>query len=147
MTTLQQIKDELDIHFKRVDNILPEVESYLPFTIDDFENTEKIKTIDSFIYRFTKIQDKMGEKLFPKVLQELQEYKNNMAFIDILNKLERLELIDSSDEWIDFRKFRNNLTHEYPNNEEDIVEAINLLVDVYKKIKNIYKIVLKRVNY
>jgi hypothetical protein len=147
MTTLQQIKDELDIHFKRVDNILPEVESYLPFTIDDFENTEKIKTIDSFIYRFTKIQDKMGEKLFPKVLQELQEYKNNMAFIDILNKLERLELIDSSDEWIDFRKFRNNLTHEYPNNEEDIVEAINLLIDVYKKIKNIYKIVLKRVNY
>jgi hypothetical protein len=146
MTTINEVKDELDIHFKRVDTILPEIESYIPFNVNDFEDIEKIKTIDSFIYRFTKIQDKMGEKFFPAILRELQEYKSNMALIDVLNRLERLDILQSSDSWIDYRKLRNSLTHEYPNNEDEIVEAINLSIDVYKKMKDIYRKSLLRVN-
>jgi len=145
MITIQQIKDELDIHFKRVDAILPEMKSYLPFKNDDFDNIEKIKTIDSFIYRFSKIQDKMGDKFFPAILRELQEYKNNMALIDILNRLEKLELLKNSNDWIDYRKLRNSLTHEYSNNTDEIIEAINLSINVYKDMKNIYIKMLKRV--
>jgi hypothetical protein len=145
MITLKDIKGELNIHFKRIDTILPEIKSYLPFKVEDFEDIEKIKTIDSFVYRFTKIQDKMGEKLFPEILRLLQEYKNNMALIDVLNKLEKVEILDSSDDWIDYRKLRSNLTHEYPNNEEDIIEAISLSITVYENMKNIYQKCLKRV--
>jgi len=146
MIIIKQIKDELDIHFRRIDMILPEVKSYLPFKNDDFEDIEKIKAIDSFIYRFTKIQDKMGDKFFPSVLRELQEYKSSMALIDVLHKLERLELLENSDDWIDYRKLRNALTHEYPNNSQEVIEAINLSIEVYEKIKIIYKKMLKRVN-
>ncbi|SFV61169.1 hypothetical protein MNB_SV-9-1431 [hydrothermal vent metagenome] len=146
MITIQQIKDELDIHFKRIDMILPEVKSYLPFENDDFEDIEKIKAIDSFIYRFTKIQDKMGDKFFPAILRELEEYKNSMALIDVLHKLERLELLENSDDWIDYRRLRNSLTHEYPNNSEEVLEAINLSIEVYQKIKIIYTNMLNRVN-
>lgn len=145
MITIQQIKDELDIHFKRVDAIIPEVKSYLPFKNDDFDNIEKIKTIDSFIYRFSKIQDKMGDKFFPAVLRELQEYKNNMALIDVLNKFEKLGLLNNSDDWIDYRKLRNSLTHEYSNNTDEIIEAINLSIGVYEDMKNIYAKMLERV--
>jgi len=145
MITIEQIKEELDIHFKRIDMILPEVKSYLPFENDDFEDIEKIKAIDSFIYRFTKIQDKMGDKFFPAVLRELQEYKNAMALIDVLNRLEKLELLKNSDDWIDYRKLRNALTHEYPNNSQDVIEAINLSIEVYEEMKNIYKKMLERV--
>ena len=147
MITIQQIKDELDIHFKRVDAILPEVKSYLPFKNDDFDNIEKIKTIDSFIYRFSKIQDKMGDKFFPAILRELQEYKNNMALIDILNRLEKLELLKNSNDWIDYRKLRNSLTHEYLNNTDEIIEAINLSINVYKDMKNIYIKMLKNYRF
>ena len=145
MITINQIKDELDIHFKRIDMILPEIKSYLPFENDDFEDIEKIKAIDSFIYRFTKIQDKMGDKFFPAILRELQEYKNSMALIDVLNKMEKLELLEKSDDWIDYRKLRNNLTHEYPNNSEDIVEAINISIEVYEDMKKIYHKMLLRI--
>jgi len=86
---------------------------------EDLDDTEVVKTIDSFIYRFTKIQDKMGEKLFPAILNEFQEYKPNMPLIDVLNKLEKFELIDNVDMWIDFRKLRNNLTHDYPNSGDN----------------------------
>ena len=80
----------------------------------------------------------MGEKLFPAVLNEFQEYKSNMPLIDVLNKLEKFELIDSADMWIDVRKLRNNLTHDYPNNEDDIIEAINLSITTYLKMKKVY---------
>lgn len=132
------IIDEINLHIKRIDAILPDILTWIPFKRKDLENTERIKTIDSFIYRFIKIQDKMGDKLFPAVLQLLQEYKQNMPFIDVLNKLERLELIESSNEWIDFRNLRNSLTHDYPDNEEEIIDAINLSIVVYKKMTEIY---------
>lgn len=88
----------------------------------------------------------MGEKLFPAVLQLLQEYKQNLPLIDVLNKLEKLGIINSTDEWIDFRKLRNSLTHDYPDNEEEIIEAITLAVDVYKKMLIIYYNIKKLAN-
>ena len=145
MITLEHVKKELNIHFSRLDMILPELISYIPFSEQDFNDIEKIKTIDSFIYRFTKVQDRMGEKFFPLILAELYEYKSNMAFIDVLNRLEKLELLESSDKWIEYRKLRNTLTHEYPDNEDEIIEAINLSIEVYAKMKTIYAHMLERV--
>ena len=45
--------------------------------------------------------------------------------------------------WIDFRKLRNNLTHDYPDNEAEIIETINLSITTYFKMKNIYLKMLK----
>ena len=144
MMTLSQVSEELEIHFRRIDALLPELQSYMPFKETDFEDIEKIKTIDSFIYRFTKIQDRMGEKFFPLVLDELYEYKRTMALIDVLHRLEKLELLASSDKWIEYRKLRNVLTHEYPDNEDEIIEAINLSIEAYVDMKNIYHTMLER---
>ena len=138
MLQLADIKFEIDRHIKRVDALLPEMQKYIFLQKIDFENIENVKTIDSFIYRFSKIQDKMGEKLFPAVLDKLQEYKPNMSLVDVLHKLEKIELIISADMWIDFRKLRNELTHDYPNNETEIVEAIMLAVPAYHAMKIIY---------
>ena len=144
MITLDQVQSELDLHFKQVEAILAEMESYLPLSEPDFDDVDKLKTIDSFILRFVKIQDRMGEKLFPVLLEQLGEYKSNMSLIDVLHRLEKLELISSSDEWIDYRKLRNSLTHEYPNNRKEIAEIIKLAVDVYKTMREIYSHMIKR---
>lgn len=143
--TIEQVKKELDMHIARIDAILPELKSYIPLRESDFQDIDKIKTIDFFIYRFTKIQDKMGEKLFPLILKELYEYKSSMSLIDVLNRLEKLELLDSSDTWIEYRKLRNTLTHEYPDNEDEMIESIILALEVYADIKKIYATMLARV--
>ena len=82
----------------------------------------------------------MGEKLFPAVLQALLEYEDSMPFIDILNRLEKLELLPSADEWVDFRNLRNTLTHEYPDNQDEIIQAVDLAVDAYKKMLTVFYI-------
>lgn len=142
---INDVFDELDLHFKRIDAIIPEIEKWMPLKVDDFNNTEVVKTIDSFIYRFIKIQDKMGDKLFPGFLQLLQEYERNMALIDVLNTLERLEIIKSAEEWVDFRKLRNTLTHEYPDNEEEIISTLELSLEAYNKIKKVYSSIINDV--
>lgn len=142
---INDVFDELDLHFKRIDAIIPEIEKWMPLKVDDFNNTEVVKTIDSFIYRFIKIQDKMGDKLFPGFLQLLQEYHRNMALIDVLNTLERLEIIKSAEEWVDFRKLRNTLTHEYPDNEEEIISTLELALEAYNKIKKVYSSIINDV--
>ena len=87
----------------------------------------------------------MDEKLFPIILKELYEYKNSMSLIDVLHKLEKLELLDSSDTWIEYRKLRNTLTHEYPDNEDEMIESVTLAIEVYKNLKKIYTKMLDRV--
>ncbi len=39
---------------------------------------------------------------------------------------------------MNYREIRNILTHEYPDNEDEIIEGIKLALDAYKEIKNIY---------
>gem|GEM_PF-6271615 len=55
-----------------------------------------------------------------------------MSFINRLNRLEELEIIDRL-EWMSLRSSRNEIAHEYSYNTEDIVENINF---IYKKSQN-----------
>ena len=138
MISLQNIYRTLDLHLNRAEQAFKEINQ---FNLDSslFQDFEAIKTFDYFIYRFSKIQDYMGEKLFPAVLDMLGEYKSSLAFKDILNKLEKLEIIPSAQKWMDYREIRNTLTHEYPDNEQEIIEGIKLSLSAYKDIKRIYE--------
>jgi hypothetical protein len=135
--TISDIYKVLDLHFSRAERAAYEIH-HIHLDVRNFSDFEAIKTIDTFIYRFSKIQDYMGEKLFPAVLQELGEYKSAMPFKDVLNKLERLEIISSAMSWMEYREIRNTLTHEYPDNEKEIIEGIRLGLEAFQHINEIY---------
>jgi hypothetical protein len=101
--------------------------------LEKLEDFETIKTIDAFVYRFLKLQDYMGQKLFKNFLTSLGEDCDNLSFLDILDKLEKLNIIPSTDEWIQIRKLRNKLTHEYPDNISLVKDEIILAIE---KIRN-----------
>ncbi|HRX16075.1 MAG TPA: hypothetical protein P5123_07165, partial [Spirochaetota bacterium] len=102
-----------------------------------FLDDNKIKTIDAFIYRFIKLQDFMGDKLFKDLLTSLGEYKDNMSLLDVLDKLEKLEIIKSADQWFSFRAIRNKMTHEYPDNEQDVIAGLILAIDAFNIMEEI----------
>ena len=120
---IKKILESIDLNFARADEYSEQI-SQMDLSNDPFANIENIKTIDGFIYRFSKIQDMMGEKLFPVYLKAVEEYSPSMPLIDILNKLEKFEIMDSEADWKYFRKLRNVLTHEYPDNEDDLIQGI-----------------------
>jgi len=61
----------------------------------------------------------------------------NQAFIDILNRLEKLEIIDSAFSWVQLRKIRNDITHEYPTSFIERIEGINTLFEKFELLKQI----------
>ena len=141
---LNEILEKVELHRKRAKQALDELTSWNGIDCKVFEDFEKIKTIDIFIYRFIKLQDMMGDKLFKIFLDKIGEYKDNMSLLDVLDKLEKLEIIDEAVTWMEYRKLRNKLTHEYPNNEQDIIDGILISVDVFSEIETILQ---RIVNY
>ena len=93
----------------------------------DALDPEKISFIDQLIFRFSKLQDLMGNKLFRIVLQGLKEDVSGKPFIDILNLMEKFGIIDSQEQWLSLRETRNLIIHEYPFNKDDLIEGLNEL--------------------
>ena len=103
---------------------------------DDYNN---VRLVNSFLFNFSKLQDKICAKLFRKILYEIKEIDNqNMPMIDILNILEKLEIIDNAKDWDRLREIRNSLAHEYPFNIEERIENLKMALDSYKLLKDIY---------
>ena len=69
---------------------------------------------DQILYRFTKLQDTMGERLIPATLGWLQEPHEAWPMRDKLDRLEKLGYLDV-DHWLQWRDVRNRLAHEYPD--------------------------------
>jgi len=102
----------------------------------DFQNQ---RLINSFLFNYSKIQDKIGAKLFRQVLYDQKEIDNiDMPMKDVLNLLEKLSLIDDVKVWDRLREIRNNLAHEYPFNLKERAENIQLALEGYEILLKIY---------
>ena len=128
-------------HMERMLFALKKIENHFPLTVESYEdlNPEIISFFDQYIFRFSKWQDAVGSKLFKSILDNLGEETRNVAFIDILNELESLNILNNAEEWIQLRIIRNKLSHEYPSDRTEIVEGINLLFNNMRLIENIWE--------
>ena len=61
-----------------------------------------------------------------------------MSMIDILNLLEKLEIIPSVAAWDRLREIRNVIAHEYPSDIEERLENIALALSGYEQLKKLY---------
>lgn len=105
-----------------------------------FEEYNNTRIVNSFLFNFSKLQDKIGAKLFKNVLYELKEIDDiNIPMIDVLNHLEKLNILENQEDWDSLREMRNILSHEYPFDIEERCENIILALQGYTKLKIIYK--------
>ena len=75
--------------------------------------------------------------MFPLTLEALAEPVSDKAFIDILNRLEKLEILDSAFSWVQLRKISNDIAHEYPASLIERIEGINFLFNNLESLKQI----------
>lgn len=104
-------------HADRLTWAMSQLSSKFPLSADalpEFNDTE-LAVLDQFSTRFAKLQDAMGAKLFPAVLELTKEQGNYSAFLDKLNRLEKIGAIDSADQWLILREMRNEFSHDYPD--------------------------------
>ena len=100
-------------------------------------NDVDISFIDQLIFRFSKLQDSLGEKIFPAILILSGEEVKKKTFIDILNRIEELGIVDKI-QWLQLRESRNEIAHEYSSNADEVVNAINRIFTVSDDLIKIY---------
>jgi hypothetical protein len=111
------------------------------FTLEKelFNDREKSRIINSFIFNISKIQDNLGAKFFKEILIELREIDNfSTPMIDVIHQLEKLHIIDSLKEWDTLREIRNALTHDYSMDFDDRVENLKRAIWAYSELKMIF---------
>ncbi len=90
-----------------------------------------VAALDQFAFRFVRLQDTMGSKLFRAFLVEcLKEPYEEAPFRDVLDRLEGLRLIGSADAWERIRVMRNALAHDYPESAEEKAAALNVAIEM-----------------
>jgi hypothetical protein len=144
--TLQETLKVCDMMFENCDIDFYELENQ---SINEsfFEDNLNKRLVNSFLFNFSKLQDKIGAKLFKNILYELKEIDEfSIPMRDALNILEKLHIIDDQQDWEELREIRNTLSHEYPNMIDERVENIILALNGYKKLKSIYKNIKEKLN-
>lgn len=88
-----------------------------------------LRLLDQMAYRFSKLQDAMGQKVLPLLLERAEEpLPPDATFATKLQRLERLGFIPSAEQWRQLREARNALAHEYPDAPEISAARINQFV-------------------
>lgn len=131
---------ECSTHLMRMSYAHKKISVFMPVSAKTLPclSDEDVEALDQYIFRFSKLQDTMGERLFRQMLERLAEDVRGMAFIDKLNRLEQLGMLRSTDEWLAMRQLRNLLAHEYDDNQEQLAEIINLVFSKFEDIKQIF---------
>jgi uncharacterized protein YutE (UPF0331/DUF86 family) len=151
MTSTEQINfkrletsiDKCETHLKRIQYASNQVKNLFPLSIEKYSNISEatIGNIDQLVFRFSKLQDELGNNTFRFLLEYLQEDIVGKPFRDILNILERLRIIDSSETWLSLRELRNDLAHEYPVLIGDTINKLNYLFSQVPVLENILETV------
>lgn len=81
---------------------------------------------DAYIKRFASIQDFLGAKIFP-LLIEISGI-GSVKMTEVLYQMEREEIIDSIASWIELREIRNELEHDYPDELEDALKDLKFCI-------------------
>jgi hypothetical protein len=91
-------------------------------------NDEEVRTLDQLVFRFGRLQDAIGTRLLPAMLQLTQEWRDNEPFIDKLNRAEKLGMLPSAEQWQLLRELRNPSAYEYPAQPELVLLNLSRLV-------------------
>ena len=145
---LERIFRECDAHQARMVSAHQKIQYKLPLQRDGYVqlSDDEITYIDQFLFRYAKLQDAMEQRLFKGILVYFQEDVEALPFLDILNRLENLEIIASAEKWQELREIRNAIAHEYDESPELMVQMLNaifssteVLIDIYDCLKDAYQ--------
>lgn len=123
--------------FDNVDNLS---EAWLESTL---ANDIGVDRLESFVGKFTRMQDTLMDKLIPLFLSYLGEPVGTA--IDNLNRMEKLDFIDQADDWLELRYLRNRLVYEYMEQSEDMLLALSRARRLSAVMHQVYCLVSEKV--
>lgn len=139
---LQKRFDKLSKHYEAlrdykslINNLLLEKDIYEQFIFNTLKAEEKA-ILDAYLKRFSSIQDFLGAKIFPLLLDVAGINSSKMS--EVLYYIEKEEIIDSLENWIELREIRNELEHDYLEELKEALIDLKFCIDSFQKIESYY---------
>jgi len=144
------IEQRLEVYFREAKKhieLIEDAKDVINIPIGDYENLPNLEkfAINALIFRFSKLQDLIGSKIFRTFLEYNKFDTQDKSFLELLKEIEK-EGIVNIDIWDELRKLRNNIAHEYPGEEEEAIAAMELLIGKIPLLLNIIKTLMDRYN-
>ena len=139
---LQKRFDKLEKHYiaikeykTLIDDLLQENNIYDQFVFNTLK-PEKRAILDAYLKRFASIQDFLGAKIF-SLLLEIAGI-NNTKMSEVLSNIEKENIIDSLENWIELREVRNELEHDYPEDLQEALDDLKYCVNSFEQLESYY---------
>ena len=144
---LERYLNECEKHKIRIEKAYMKVGGIFPISASKYEklNDDEIEAIDQYLFRFAKLQDTIGNKLFRLIVSQYVENIEQLTFLDILNHLEKFDILESADIWRKLRAVRNDISHQYDDEPQEMAEALNNIFAYKNELIKIYENIQKRV--
>ena len=142
---LEKILFECDKHIDKLNTAHQKLQPLFPLNGSRYQcfSDDEMSYLDQYLYRFSKLQDSIGQKLFKAVLDYKKEETTTKSFIDILNRLAQLGYVQDVDGWFGLRVLRNQLAHDYEDDDEELVAVINKIFAEKAKLESYYFSIIK----
>ncbi len=139
---LKKRLDKLEKHYialkeykNLIDRLLEERNIYDLHTFDSLKFQDRA-ILDAYLKRFSSIQDFLGAKIFPVLLDISGIGSSKMS--EVLYYIEKEEIIDSLNTWIELREVRNELEHDYPEGLQEALDDLKFCIDSFKILEKYY---------
>ena len=138
MKKLERYLIEAKKHIDMINDARNEL-AFEKISLETFKRFSKIQlfSCEVIIFRFAKLQDLIGNKLFRSFLYYDGYIVQDKSYFEILKEIENSGIIDI-DRWTILRKVRNSISHEYPEDESEKIEHLNMIL---KEIDYLFEIV------
>ena len=145
---LEKYLNECGKHIYRIEKAYNKIKDVFPISATKYEllNDDDIEAIDQYLFRFAKLQDTLGQRIFKTIVSEYVDNIDLLSFIDILNYLEKIGILENANLWMKLRGIRNEISHQYDDDSEEMSQSLNsiiaqkdVIIEVYNKIKKFYE--------
>jgi len=119
--------NECNKHKMRIEKSYAKVKEIFPLSAPRYQSLsdDEVEAIDQYLFRFSKLQDTLGQRVFKLIVSEYEENIETFTFIDILNRLEKIGVLEDVNIWKKLRDVRNDIAHQYDDEPQQMAEALN----------------------
>jgi len=142
---VQKYINECEKHSLRIEKSHSKVKNIFPLSATKYVNLsdDEVEAIDQYLFRFAKLQDTLGNKLFKLVVSKYIDNIEELTFLDILNHLEKVGVVKNVNVWKKLRAVRNDISHQYDDEAEEMAEALNNILAYKDELLCVFESVKK----
>lgn len=101
-------------------------------------NNHEQESFEALTSRFARTSDILTQKVIKTLFSLMQEHPK--TFLDTANLVEKVEIINNADDLLNIRELRNQIAHEYVNDDlralfSDVLQFVPELERVVKNVK------------